>query len=82
MDIYPLTIVKDRFNGTYSKGKYVAWNCQPCNVPEDSYTRDAFYLWENIYFFKDIDFPSFGIGDTIEEAIKNLSNKIKEDNND
>lgn len=80
MEIYPLTIVLDRFNGTYSGGKFVAWNCQPCTVPSDTYSRDAYEFWADIRDFEgDIEspYPTFGVGNSIEEAIKNLENKLK-----
>lgn len=34
-DIYPLTICKDRYTGTYSGGEWTAWNCDPDDVPVD-----------------------------------------------
>ena len=79
-DIYPLTVVADRFNGTYSNGKFTAWNCNPCNVPEEIYTRDdAFYFWSDVYTNGyDRDVPNFGIGNTIEEAISNLVDKLND----
>lgn len=52
-DIYPLTITKDRYMGTYSGGEWTAWNCDADDVPAEiacddvtccefwSMTRDA-----------------------------------------
>lgn len=80
MEIYPLTIVKDRFNGTYSGGKFVAWNCQPCSVPLDTYSRDAYEFWATIHYFADDNenpYPAYGVGNSIEEAIESLENKLK-----
>jgi hypothetical protein len=34
-DIYPLTITKDRYMGTYSGGEWTAWNCDADEVPEE-----------------------------------------------
>lgn len=34
-DIYPLTITKDRYRGTYSGGEWTAWNCNADAVPSD-----------------------------------------------
>lgn len=34
-DIYPLTITKDRYTGTYSGGEWTAWNCDADEVPEE-----------------------------------------------
>ena len=78
-EYYPLTIVKDRFNGTYSGGKFVAWHCQPCSVPSDTYSREAYEFWETIRSFEndtEMPYPTYGIGNTIEEAVKNLESKL------
>jgi hypothetical protein len=32
--IYPVTIIYDRYGGTYSHGKWIAWNEEPQQVPE------------------------------------------------
>lgn len=32
-DVYPVTIVKDRYQGTYSRGKYLAFNLDQEEVP-------------------------------------------------
>ena len=34
-ELYPLTIVCDRYNGAYSGGKYTAWMLDPWDVPAD-----------------------------------------------
>lgn len=33
LEVYPATIVCDRYNGTYSRGKYLAFNLDPEEVP-------------------------------------------------
>lgn len=31
--VYPLTILRDRYGGTYSGGAYTAWNCYYDDIP-------------------------------------------------
>lgn len=80
-DLYPLTIVKDRYNGVYSGGKYTAWNCQPYFVPSGicGDDLDCPDTWDEILDDDKIK-NMFGVGDTIESAIKNLANKRREIN--
>lgn len=33
LEVYPATIVSDRYNGTYSRGKYLAFSLDPEEVP-------------------------------------------------
>ena len=77
MDIYPLTIVRDRYRGTYSGGKYTAWNLRPDEVPaqifwDDCGCADFFDSTEKLY----------GRGATPEEAIKDLEKRLEERNED
>lgn len=71
-DIYPLTIVKDRYNGAYSHGKYTAWNLNPCYVPEEICSSDV----ECYDFWLDNHLP-VGLGDTPWEAVENLEKILK-----
>jgi hypothetical protein len=34
-EIYPLTIVSDRYGGCYSDAQYLALNCYACDIPND-----------------------------------------------
>jgi hypothetical protein len=79
IDIYPLTIVMDRYSGTYSGGRYVAWNCQPDMVPLDGQEDDitAAEFWSGQEGYETVDIPAYAVGDTIEDAIRNLYQKIK-----
>lgn len=65
--IYPLTIVSDRYNGTYSGGKFTAWNREPDDVPEGITGDDC-----SCHFFWLHNHIVCGVGDTIQEAIGNL----------
>lgn len=80
--IYPLTIISDRYSGTYSGGNYTAWNCHPDCIPEGVYEDDVSCskTWFNIRKHKYTD--SYGVGDTIEEAVFDLYSKIYECEND
>lgn len=39
-EIYPQTIVKDRYQGAYSDSLYTAWNCDPDIVPAEINDED------------------------------------------
>lgn len=70
-DLYPLTIVLDRYCGTYSGGKYTAWNLDASEVPPEIYSDDVTcaIFWSKNNF-------QFGIGCTPENAIEDLKEKI------
>ena len=38
--IYPLTVVADRYMGTYSGGKFTAWRLHPSEIPSEIYWDD------------------------------------------
>ena len=70
-EIYPLTIIKDRYTGVYSGGKYTAWNLNPQFIPhaivEDDVTCRNFWIDNQI---------PVGLGETICEAINDLKGKL------
>lgn len=35
LELYPLTIIKDRYSGVYSGGKWLAFNLDPEEIPMD-----------------------------------------------
>lgn len=71
-EIYPLTIVRDRYNGVYSGGKYLAWHCEPYEVPDVIFSDDVScsYYWGNVNPYL------VGKGDTPKEALDDLRRKI------
>jgi len=71
-EIYPLTIIADRYNGTYSGGKYTAWNLAHYDIPEDIDNDDENCAW----FWADNKIP-VGKGNTPQEAIKDLEELLK-----
>jgi len=73
-EIYPLTIFKDRYSGTYSKGKWIACNMDPCDIPDEIYGSDeeASEFWSNVYSGKLYNSKSIAVGNTKKEAVQNL----------
>lgn len=71
-DIYPLTIVSDRYSGAYSGGNYTAWNLLSDDLPPaidgDDVDCHAFWL-ENK--------TPVGKGCTVNEALLDLYLKLK-----
>ena len=71
-EIYPLTIVKDRYSGTYSGGKYLAYNKHPWEIKDgDEFADDV-----SCMMFWDEEHP-IGVGDTPQEATNHLSIKLQ-----
>lgn len=70
---YPCTIVQDRYTGTYSGGKWTAFNLDPDEIPTAINDSDVpcatFWARNNL---------AVGLGDTPNEALENLTNKLKE----
>lgn len=73
--IYPLTIVADRYGGTYSGGKYTAWNRFSDEVPSEI---DATDMVCKIFWDCSLK-EDVGVGDTIFEAVLDLYIKINYD---
>ena len=73
-EIYPLTIVADRYGGTYSGGQYTAWNCFSDEVPKEIDETDLVCasFWNEYYFMRNYVYRQSGVGDTIIEAVLNL----------
>ena len=72
METYPVTIIYDRYGGTYSGGKWLAFNKYEDDIPIEISGGDteAFYFWKS---YKGI----VGKGASPNEAYENLKNKIK-----
>lgn len=70
--MYPLTITYDRYNGTYSGAKWLAFPLEACEVPQeiDGCDGECMCFWN--------DYNEFvGKGNTIDEAMQDLRDKIK-----
>lgn len=72
-EIYPLTITKDRYDGIYSGGKYLAWNKNPEDVPPLPFEKDkiADDYWAQVRK-SNYGKNAVGIGNTIDAAIQDL----------
>jgi hypothetical protein len=74
---YPLTVVMDRYSGTYSGGYFTAWNKYPDEIPIDIHCSDgvAMEFWDK-YHKKSENLKDgcemVGFGGTAEEAINDL----------
>ena len=77
-DIYPLTIISDRYGGTYSNGKYLAFNTYFYNLERDiaGDDTDCNSFWCDFEEGK-IQFLFCGKGNTPEEAINQLLEQLQ-----
>ena len=89
-DIYPLTVVRDRYNGTYSGASYLAFNLDSNLVPSEVHESDVpcSYFWDLIdggnfvegkvaRDYRDV-VKYVGKGATIEAAVVDLYHKMKD----
>ena len=70
-EIYPLTIVLDRYSGTYSGGYYTAWNMDSDEVPQEINADDV-----SCYDFWHSYEGVVGLGRTPNDAIEDLRQKL------
>ena len=74
---YPLTVVMDRYSGTYSGGYFTAWNKYPEEIPSciDDSDGIAMDFWDNYHkkekALKDGS-QMVGFGETADAAINDL----------
>lgn len=73
-ELYPVTIVSDRYGGTYSGGNYLAFKLYFYELPEDIDGSDpcCWKFWDN---YEGV----VGKGDTPDEALYDLWEKVKYD---
>jgi hypothetical protein len=76
-EIYPLTIVSDRYTGSYSDGKYTAWNLDAEEIPTDINADDV--VCRNFWYEQEKN-PTYivGKGNTVSEALEELYIKLKQ----
>lgn len=72
MSVYPCTIVRDRYSGTYSGGEWTAWNLDPEDLPEGLGGSDP----EEMHLFSDKSLI-YGIGQTPDLACDDLVIKVR-----
>jgi len=70
-NIYPLTVIADRYTGTYSGGEYLAFNLNFDEIPSDVTGDDV--ACSNFFYSTDL---VYGKGKTIDEAVKDLARRI------
>lgn len=70
-EVYPLTIVMDRYEGTYSGGYYTAWNLDVEDVPTEIESDDVtcYNFWHS---YEGV----VGLGRTPNEATEDLRRKL------
>ena len=74
--MYPVIIVCDRYDGTYSGGKFTVWGCAPEHIPEEVYSDDD--TCHDFWKFEIQDFKyHYGIGNTIQEAVDDMYYKLE-----
>ena len=71
--IYPLTIIRDRYNGTYSGGKYLAFYQDYYDITEDIDGDDVTCA---TWWAKNKDAVIVGRGATPNEAEEDLKQKL------
>lgn len=67
--IYPVTIMKSRYGGSYSGGRWIAFNLDI--IPSDAYGEDI----PCSEFFN--NYKDYGKGETPDEAYKDLQKILK-----
>lgn len=70
-EIYPLTIISDRYDGTYSGGRFLAFNLEPKDVPDGPLAEDVTCAG----FWAKNDIPA-GRGATPEAAVTDLRDRL------
>ncbi len=71
-NVYPLTIVADRYCGVYSGAAFTAWNKDPNELPDDIAGGDR----SCASFWRDADRNEMGFGDTPGEAYEDLCARL------
>ena len=79
-DLYPVTIMVDRYGGCYSKAKYLAFHCEPECIPEDAAHGggdvECMVFWDQEVkdgvYESDGGYTLIGRGQTPDEALMDL----------
>ena len=71
-DHYPLTVINDRYNGTYSGGKYLAFPREFNEIEDEVCGSDP----ECMTYWAEFD-DFVGKGATINEAVHDLHDKLQ-----
>ena len=78
-EIYPLVIIRDRYTGVYSGGKYTAWSGDVEDILPPPEVEDEDVVCRNFWHEQEKT-PTYivGKGDTVSEALADLYIKLKE----
>jgi hypothetical protein len=73
-DIYPVTIISDRYTGVYSGGDWTAWACDADDIPEGIFDSDVecANAWSKLKRDRKKGKIIFGVGNTPNEAMRDL----------
>jgi hypothetical protein len=80
-DLYPVTIVKDRYNGCYSGGKWNAFHLSYNQLHVQELDFDSSDNECNEFWFTHGDEAWVAVGNTPEEALNNLNAKNLDNKN-
>lgn len=70
--MYPCTIIKDRYTGAYSGGEWTCWPKYIEEIPDEIEAGDI----PCMEFWKSYDTSKVGIGDSPNDAVKDLRIKL------
>lgn len=78
-DVYPLTIICDRYTGVYSGGLYTAWNLNHRDIPDFVDGDDVTCMcgWYELSKRAAKDRIPVGIGATPDAALEDLKRKLR-----
>ena len=77
--IYPLVIIRDRYTGVYSGGKYTAWSGDVEDILPPPEVEDEDVICRNFWYEQEKN-PTYivGKGNTVSEALADLYIKLKQ----
>lgn len=78
-EIYPLVIIRDRYTGVYSGGKYTAWSGDVEDILPPPEAEDDDVVCMNFWYEQEKN-PTYivGKGNTVSEALADLYIKLKQ----
>ena len=73
-NLYPLRIISDRYTGCYSGVNYTAWTTGIDHIPRGIFSDDVecALTWAELKTKRDEHKIAFGVGDTPDEALRDL----------
>jgi hypothetical protein len=74
-ELCPVTVVMDRYCGAYSRGEWLAFNCDPQDVPEEPWCDDC--ICDEFWHFLDEKRAPVGKGATPDKAYEDLVSKME-----